>query len=242
VARRRRNNRQPPNDPRPVANSWNRYTVSSVHNIPHGTTQSWQPLDVAAFINQEHLGSQIPQNSFIEFRIFQIDVYEQKLGQLRSVALTVYDWSPPFDASAPSPTNWIRPIFNKIDHGALNSFAKLRYTARGPNKFKTFFGDGNQNKLFEIHSPVNYDMLTTCIVRGVWRIDLTFLENKSYVSPLATHVTFRDETPRPLGPCVNPLGDEDVDDYDDETNEIDEYDGNPDLDLLGHDYSQMSLN
>jgi hypothetical protein len=211
-------------------------------------------LDVAAFINQEHLGSQIPQNSFIEFRIFQIDVYEQKLGQLRSVALTVYDWSPPFDSSAPSPTNWIRPIFNKIDHGALNTFAKLRYTARGPNKFKTFFGDGNQNKLFEIHSPVNYDMLTTCIVRGVWRIDLTFLENKSYVSPLATHVTFRDEEPTrhtPVrGACfggrsvhvTSDMGPDGSQFDDDETNEIDEYDGNPDLDLLGHDYSQMSLN
>jgi hypothetical protein len=209
-------------------------------------------LDVAAFINQEHLGSQIPQNSFIEFRIFQIDVYEQKLGQLRSVSLTVFDWTPPFDSSAPSPTNWIRPVFNKIDHGALNTFAKLRYTARGPNKFKTFFGDGNQNKLFEIHSPVNYDMLTTTIIRGVWRIDLTFLENKSYVSPLATHVTFRDEDPtRQILGCTaaassgryrnEPSGNDDH--YDDETNEIDEYDTeNPDLDLLGHDYSQMSLN
>jgi hypothetical protein len=185
----RRKRQTIPNDPRPVSNDWKPFTISHQINVVSTTFLNWTSYDVGGHINRDEMGGHMPEANYsdLEFKIYQIDVYERAPAQLRAIALQVFDWSLGYSVTPDT----LRLVYNKTDDGGFASNAKLRYTSKGANRHTTHTGIAGLS-LFHCYSPIGFDMQTTTYIRGVYRVTSVLSEAKATghlapVSPFPTH-------------------------------------------------------
>jgi hypothetical protein len=122
------------------------------------------------------MGGHVPEANYpdLEFKIYQIDVYERAPAQLRAIALQVFDWSLNYSVAADN----LRLVYNKTDDGGFASNAKLRYTSKGANRQAIHTAVAGLS-LFHMYSPIGFDMQTTTYIRGVYRVTSVLSEAKA---------------------------------------------------------------
>jgi hypothetical protein len=176
-----------PNDPPPVEQNWNAYTIRSKVSVLEDETIAWSARNIAENINLQCLGGLLEKLERMELKVYQIDSYNmsESASPRGSLRVKVYDWAFPFDSVSPSALEMRRVVYSKMDIGNAIHPAKLRYNSSGSNRNQIFTGtsDLNPDYLFQQDDPDLHKMDLYTTIHGVWRVSVPTTSTKTLRSP-----------------------------------------------------------